>query len=144
METSPRATPRLSVLVSAGCPGCVRARYLVEEVRARHPDLETRVVDLDKEGSGPLPRAVVGTPTWLLDGRTRWLGNPSLDEVTRALTDLAGATDGSTGDIASGTRRTAGPVAGRGATGSATAGDPALPTRRRLAAHQRPRRAAPS
>lgn len=73
------------MLVSAACPGCARSRALVQEVRARHPGLDVRVVDLDAEPGYRVPVGVLGTPSWLLDGHPRWAGNPSLAEVGRAL-----------------------------------------------------------
>ncbi len=40
------------------------------------------MVDLDRLPPGhPLPAGLVGTPTYLLDGRVRWLGNPDPDEL---------------------------------------------------------------
>lgn len=63
----------------------------MQEVRARHPGLDVRVVDLDEEPGYGLPVGVVGTPSWLLDGRPRWAGNPSLADLGRALAaDAAG------------------------------------------------------
>jgi hypothetical protein len=64
----------------------------VQQVRTRHPGLDVRVVDLDEEPGYRLPTGVVGTPTWLLDGRPRWSGNPSLAELGRVLAveDAAG------------------------------------------------------
>jgi hypothetical protein len=64
----------------------------VQQVRTRHPGLDVRVVDLDEEPGYHLPTGVVGTPTWLLDGRPRWSGNPSLAELGRVLAveDAAG------------------------------------------------------
>jgi hypothetical protein len=79
------ARRELTVLVSGACPGCARARALVQEVRTRHPGLDVRVVDLDAEPGYRLPAGVVGTPSWLLDGHLRWAGNPSLGELGRAL-----------------------------------------------------------
>lgn len=77
--------PSLTVLVSEGCPGCARAARLVAELRSRRPDVRATLVDVDVLGPGDLPGGVVGTPTWVLDGRPRWLGNPSLAELLRAL-----------------------------------------------------------
>ncbi len=40
------------------------------------------MVDLDRLPPGhPLPAGLIGTPTYLLDGRVRWLGNPDPDEL---------------------------------------------------------------
>ncbi len=39
-------------------------------------------MDLDRLPPGqPLPSGLVGSPTYPLDGRVRWLGNPAADEL---------------------------------------------------------------
>jgi hypothetical protein len=51
------------------------------------------VVDLDRLPPGqPLPAGLIGTPTYLLDGRVRWLGNPAADELLTVWDEHADAT----------------------------------------------------
>jgi hypothetical protein len=112
------------VLVSAACPGCARARALVHEVRSRHPGLDVRVVDLDEQREYRPPAGVVGTPSWLLDGRPLWAGNPSLSDVGRALKVQEAASGSQPGEV--------GEPAPSGGDGDAAAlAPPAHPTEER-------------
>ena len=80
-----RGAVRLSVYVTASCAGCVRARELVEDLLLTRPGAQVATVDLDRLPPGhALPSPLVGTPTYVLDGRVRWLGNPSMRELLTA------------------------------------------------------------
>ncbi|MDP9497025.1 MAG: thioredoxin family protein [Actinomycetota bacterium] len=71
------AGPRLQVYVTAACGTCIRTQELVAQLRRSRPGAAVEVVDLDQLPPGhPLPAGLVGTPTYYLDGRVRWLGNP--------------------------------------------------------------------
>lgn len=51
-------------------------------------------MDLDRLPPGqPLPSGLMGTPTYLLDGRVRWLGNPAADELLRVWDEHADPRD---------------------------------------------------
>ncbi|MDP9431469.1 MAG: thioredoxin family protein [Actinomycetota bacterium] len=81
----PATPPGLTVYVSVACPGCARARELVALLRRDRPSAAVAVVDLDQlPRRDALPAGVVATPTYVLDGRVRWLGNPSLAELVAA------------------------------------------------------------
>jgi hypothetical protein len=74
--------PQLRVYVAVGCAGCVRARELVAQLTRDRPGAGVELVDLDRLPPGyPVPPGLVGTPTYVLDGRVRWLGNPAVDEL---------------------------------------------------------------
>ncbi len=76
------ARPRLQVYVTAVCGSCVRSRELVAQLRRSRPGAAVEVVDLDQLPPGhPLPAGLVGTPTYFLNGRVRWLGNPDPAEL---------------------------------------------------------------
>ena len=46
------------------------------------PGAAAELVELDRTPPGEqVPSGVVGTPTYVLDGRVRWLGNPSPEEL---------------------------------------------------------------
>jgi hypothetical protein len=75
--------PTLTVYVSTSCAGCLCARDLVQSARALRPLRRIDVVDVDK--AGDLPRAVVGTPTYVLGDRVLSLGNPLLEDLLMAL-----------------------------------------------------------
>ena len=75
----------MRVYVAAACAGCIRARELVADLRRSRPRAAVEVVDLNRPSGGHAPPAgLVGTPTYVLDGRVRWLGNPSAGELLAA------------------------------------------------------------
>ncbi len=71
--------PRLEVYVSSHCGGCGEAVRLAREAAARFPTMDVRLVDLDDGGAAP--DAVVAVPTYVMDGRVVWLGNPAPEEL---------------------------------------------------------------
>lgn len=84
------ARPRLQVYVTAACGSCVRSRELVVQLRRSRPGAAVEVVDLDQlPPEHPLPAELVGTPTYLLNGRVRWLGNPDPAELLAVWDDHA-------------------------------------------------------
>lgn len=70
----PERAVRLEIVISRGCPGCAEARAIAQEIQACFPALQVDVLELD--GTRPIPRQVVATPTYLLNGRVISLGNP--------------------------------------------------------------------
>jgi hypothetical protein len=74
----------LQVYVSAACPSCLRATELVTQLRQMRPGAAAQLVDLDRTAPGAEPAGLVGTPTYVLGGRLRWLGNPSAEELLAA------------------------------------------------------------
>lgn len=80
------ASVHLEIYVERGCLGCRRALSLATEVADRFPQVPVRVVDVS---SGDEYRnQVTATPTFVLNGTTFSLGNPSRAELERAITDL--------------------------------------------------------
>jgi hypothetical protein len=74
------------VYVADGCGSCHRARELVAQLRLRRPDADVELVDLTRfPAEQPLPPGLVGTPTYTVGGRVRWLGNPSPQELLNAV-----------------------------------------------------------
>ena len=74
---------RLSVYVSRHCANCRVASETAADIRARYPQVEVRVIDLETTAE-PVPDAVFATPTYLLDGRAWRLGNPSRQQIEAA------------------------------------------------------------
>jgi hypothetical protein len=82
-ESPPAAGPRLEIVVAADCPGCAEARRIARDIREGLPDVAVHIVDL---ASGvPAPDGVVATPTYVLDGRVLFLGNPRADELIQTV-----------------------------------------------------------
>lgn len=72
----------LEIFVSQHCYGCEQASNIAEAVRSRYPDVEVRLVNVDREAPPP---AVVAVPTYMLNGRIISLGNPSENELFEEL-----------------------------------------------------------
>lgn len=87
------ASVRLEIYVERGCLGCRRALSLAAEVSGRFPQVPVRVVDVSS-GGGEYRNQVTATPTFVLNGATFSLGNPSSTELERAITDLLERPDG--------------------------------------------------
>ncbi len=78
---------RLEIYVEKGCPGCRRSLSLAAGVVDRFPEVPVRVVDVSS-GGVEYRRLVTATPTFVLNGTTFSLGNPSSAELEQAITDL--------------------------------------------------------
>jgi len=78
---------RLDIYVEKGCLGCRRALSLAAEIAGRFPQVPVRVVDLSS-GGGEHRDQITATPTFVLNGATFSLGNPSSAELQRAITEL--------------------------------------------------------
>lgn len=81
------ASVRLEIYVERGCLRCRRTLSLAAEVADRFPEVPVRVVDVSS-GRGEHRNLVIATPTFVLNGTTFSLGNPSSGELERAITDL--------------------------------------------------------
>ncbi len=81
------ASVRLEIYVETGCSACQRSLSLAAEVRDRFPQVSLRVVDVSS-GGGEYRRLVTATPTFVLNGSTFSLGNPSGAELEHAIVDL--------------------------------------------------------
>lgn len=77
----------LHVVVSCPCGSCDEALRLVELLAGARPLARVQVVDT--RHSVAVAQQIVGSPAYLLGGRTVSLGNPSLDELI-ALVDNNG------------------------------------------------------
>ncbi len=76
------------VYVSPRCDACAHARTLAAAVAHRFPGVEVRVVTLDEETGACLPDGVFAVPTYVLDGRVLWLGNPEPEAIERVLAQI--------------------------------------------------------
>ncbi len=77
----------LEIYVEKGCRICRRSLSLASEGVDRFPQGPVRVVDVSS-GGGEYRRLVTATPTFVLNGTTFSLGNPSSAELERAIADL--------------------------------------------------------
>ncbi|MCH8093430.1 MAG: hypothetical protein IH953_02445 [Chloroflexi bacterium] len=64
---------RLDIYIDDCCETCEQARKIADQVRERMPQVEVNLIELN----GETPDSVFAVPTYLLDGVTLFLGNPS-------------------------------------------------------------------
>jgi len=77
---SSSTSPTLRIYVAEHCWACEEAKRLADEVGRRFRRVNLELVDLVAEGSRNIDD-VFSVPTYVLDGRTLSLGNPSPDEL---------------------------------------------------------------
>jgi glutaredoxin len=73
----------LRIYVARHCPNCREARRLAHVVRRLFPTLTVEVIDLADAPTNA--EEVFAVPTYVLDGRVCFLGNPSEKELCALL-----------------------------------------------------------
>ncbi len=76
----------LRIYVAQHCPSCDEAKRLAGEVRKRFTGVNLEVIDLGVKGNHNLDD-VFSVPTFVLDGRTFSIGNPTPAELFTRLTE---------------------------------------------------------
>jgi len=74
----------LKVYIADDCLTCQETRDLVARLRQTFPNLKIDLLNLSNPDT-IYPDSVFATPTFALNGRTIFLGNPSLSEVIACL-----------------------------------------------------------
>jgi len=72
----------LHVYIAEDCWSCEEARRLVAEMKRLYPDMEIELRDVCDSRR---PDHVFATPTYILNGRTLFLGNPTQEELSQRL-----------------------------------------------------------
>ncbi len=72
----------LEVYVSDDCPFCREAERIVAELAPEFPGATIRFVDMGQE---ILPEEIFAVPTYVINGRVAFLGNPTLGELRSRL-----------------------------------------------------------
>lgn len=72
--------PTLRIYIGKHCWSCEEALRLADDVRKRFVQLNVELIDLDDESSVNYDD-VFSTPTYVFNGRTISLGNPSPEEL---------------------------------------------------------------
>lgn len=75
----------LQVYVSADCWSCQETHRIVADVSPQFPKIQVEMLDL---GNGNQPANVFASPTYLLDGRVIFLGNPTREQLRLKLTAI--------------------------------------------------------
>jgi len=73
---------KLEIYVTDNCWSCEESRRLAAEVKASVRDVDVELVDLN---SGRRPSYVFAAPTYVLDGKVIFLGNPRWEELRQKL-----------------------------------------------------------
>jgi len=81
-----RSQPILRIYVAQHCGFCEEAVRLAREVERRFAGLFVEVIDLDVEGSVNHDN-VFSIPTYVFNGRTISLGNPTAEELFAKVSD---------------------------------------------------------
>jgi hypothetical protein len=76
---------KLDVYISDECWVCDETRRIVADIRPKFPDLDVELRDIQ---DNRCPSTVFATPTYVLDGRTIFLGNPTREELAQKLADI--------------------------------------------------------
>lgn len=72
--------PILRIYIGQHCWSCEEAVRLAEEVKRKFAELNVELIDLEAKGSVNHDD-VFSTPTYVFNGRTISLGNPSREEL---------------------------------------------------------------
>ena len=75
---------KLDVYVSETCWSCDEARQIVADIGPRFPGITIELRDISDERR---PGSVFATPTYVLDGRTLFLGNPTREQLQQKLAE---------------------------------------------------------
>lgn len=78
----------LDVYVAKHCFGYEEASRLVREIKQRLPGLQVGVTVLD-EITESAPPDIPATPSYFLDGRLLFLGNPPLEDLVTKIASLS-------------------------------------------------------
>jgi len=83
----------LEIVVTPHCFGCARARTLAATIASHYPALDVHVVDLSEPGA-QAPLGLVAVPSYVLNGRILFIGNPTQAALAAALRTADPATAG--------------------------------------------------
>ncbi len=75
----------LDIYVMKHCFGCDEALKLATEISQSLPHLQVKVRNLDEMTEGDLPE-IIATPSYFLNSRLLFLGNPRLEELVAKIT----------------------------------------------------------
>lgn len=73
---------RLDVYVADHCWACEETRRIVADIAPQFPQVTIALRDMSDQAR---PSSVFATPTYVLDGRTIFLGNPTREALKQKL-----------------------------------------------------------
>ena len=77
-------TPTLHVYIADDCWSCQETRRIVADVASQFPEVEIELRDINREQ----PDDVFAVPTYVLNGRVIFLGNPTREKLCQKLAAL--------------------------------------------------------
>jgi hypothetical protein len=77
--------PKIDVYIEDSCWACAESRRIVAEVAPQFPDVDFELCGLEDSRR---PSAVFATPTYVLDGRVIYMGNPTREELIQKLQEI--------------------------------------------------------
>jgi glutaredoxin len=81
-----KATPTLRVYIAHHCVVCHEALQIIEKIKHGFAEVDVQVIDLEADRIDNID-GVFSVPTYVLDGRTVFLGNPEAEALERKLRD---------------------------------------------------------
>ena len=72
----------LDIYIANDCWTCEETRRIAQRVEVRYPEVDVQLLDLN---SAERPGNVFAAPTYVLDGRVAFLGNPRWHELEQKL-----------------------------------------------------------
>jgi hypothetical protein len=75
---------KLDVYISETCWSCDEAKEIVANIQPVFPGITIELRDISDKRR---PSSVFATPTYVLDGRTIFLGNPTREQLRQKLED---------------------------------------------------------
>jgi hypothetical protein len=73
---------KLDVYVAEECWACEETRRIVADVAPQFPEVAIKLRDIN---NGNVPSRVFATPTYVLDDRVIYMGNPTREELKEKL-----------------------------------------------------------
>ena len=73
---------KLDVYIEDSCWACAESRRIVADIAPIVPNVDIKLRNLDDQRR---PSTVFATPTYVLDGRVIYLGNPTREELIQKL-----------------------------------------------------------
>lgn len=73
---------KLQIYISEDCWSCEETHRIVADIAPQFPTVAVEMIDTAET---PLPESVFAVPTYVLDGRVIFLGNPTRDELSYKL-----------------------------------------------------------
>jgi hypothetical protein len=73
---------KLDVYIEESCWGCAESKRIVADIAPQFPGVDFELRNLD---DARRPDTVFATPTYVLDGRVIFMGNPTREELVQRL-----------------------------------------------------------